>query len=76
MFGDGAVGTIPLVSKGASRVQRGAVNAKKTEAGAVECGARTEAKIHGAQIAKALKRTESATRQKAFGIGLSLDSRA
>ena len=28
------------------------------------------------QIAKALKRTESATRQKAFSIGLSLDSRA
>jgi len=25
------------------------VNAKKTEAGAVECGARTEAKIHGAK---------------------------
>jgi len=29
-----------------------------------------------AKIAKALKRTEGATRQKAFSIGLSLDSRA
>ena len=29
-----------------------------------------------AQIAKKLKRTEGATRQKAFSIGLSLDSRA
>jgi hypothetical protein len=28
------------------------------------------------KIAKSLKRTESATRQKAFSIGLSLDSRA
>jgi hypothetical protein len=28
------------------------------------------------KIAKALKRTEGATRQKAFSIGLSLDSRA
>jgi hypothetical protein len=28
------------------------------------------------KIAKALKRTEGATRQKAFSLGLSLDSRA
>lgn len=28
------------------------------------------------QIAKALKRTEGATRQKAFSMGLSLDTRA
>jgi hypothetical protein len=33
-------------------------------------------KKHAASIAKALKRTEGATRQKAFSMGLSLDSRA
>jgi hypothetical protein len=33
-------------------------------------------KKHAASIAKTLKRTEGATRQKAFGMGLSLDSRA
>jgi hypothetical protein len=32
-------------------------------------------KTHAASIAKALKRTEGATRQKAFSLGLSLDSR-
>ena len=32
-------------------------------------------KTHASKIAKALKRTEGATRQKAFGLGLSLDSR-
>jgi hypothetical protein len=33
-------------------------------------------KTPAAKIAKRLKRTEGATRQKAFSIGLSLDSRA
>ena len=33
-------------------------------------------KIRAAQIAKKLRRTEGATRQKAFSIGLSLDSRS
>jgi hypothetical protein len=33
-------------------------------------------KSPAAKIAKKLKRSESATRQKAFSIGLSLDSRA
>ena len=33
-------------------------------------------KKHAASIAKTLKRSEAATRQKAFSIGLSLDSRA
>jgi hypothetical protein len=33
-------------------------------------------KTHAARIAKTLKRTEGATRQKAFIMGLSLDSRA
>jgi hypothetical protein len=33
-------------------------------------------KTTAAQIAKKLKRTEGATRQKAFSIGLSLDSRS
>jgi hypothetical protein len=33
-------------------------------------------KVPAKKIAKSLKRTESATRQKAFSIGLSLDSRA
>ncbi len=33
-------------------------------------------KKHAASIAKTLKRSEGATRQKAFSIGLSLDSRA
>ena len=33
-------------------------------------------KTHAAKIAKALKRTEGATRYKAFSLGLSLDSRA
>jgi hypothetical protein len=32
-------------------------------------------KTRASQIAKRLKRTEGATRQKAFSIGLSLDSR-
>jgi hypothetical protein len=32
-------------------------------------------KMHAGKIAKSLKRTEGATRQKAFSIGLSLDSR-
>jgi hypothetical protein len=33
-------------------------------------------KTPASQIAKKLKRTEGATRQKAFSIGLSLDSRS
>jgi hypothetical protein len=33
-------------------------------------------KTHAARIAKTLKRTEGATRQKAFSLGVSLDSRA
>ena len=33
-------------------------------------------KTSAARIAKSLKRTEGATRQKAFSLGLSLDSRA
>ena len=33
-------------------------------------------KTTAARIAKALKRTEGATRQKAFSLGMSLDSRA
>jgi len=33
-------------------------------------------KTRAATIAKALKRTEEATRQKAFSMGLSLDSQA
>ena len=33
-------------------------------------------KAHAGRIAKTLKRTEGATRQKAFSMGLSLDSRA
>ena len=33
-------------------------------------------KTPAGKIAKALKRTEGATRQKAFSLGLSLDSRA
>jgi hypothetical protein len=33
-------------------------------------------KTHAANIAKTLKRTVGATRQKAFSMGLSLDSRA
>jgi hypothetical protein len=33
-------------------------------------------KTTAASIAKTLKRTEGATRQKAFSLGLSLDSRA
>jgi hypothetical protein len=33
-------------------------------------------KTPAGRIAKSLKRTESATRQKAFSMGLSLDSRA
>jgi hypothetical protein len=32
-------------------------------------------KAHAGSIAKALKRSEGATRQKAFSLGLSLDSR-
>jgi hypothetical protein len=33
-------------------------------------------KTRAAQIAKKLRRTEGATRQKAFSIGISLDSRS
>ena len=33
-------------------------------------------KIRASNIARTLKRTEGATRQKAFSLGLSLDSRA
>ena len=33
-------------------------------------------KTHAASLARSLKRTEGATRQKAFSMGLSLDSRA
>jgi hypothetical protein len=33
-------------------------------------------KRHAASVATALKRSEGATRQKAFSMGLSLDSRA
>jgi flagellar biogenesis protein FliO len=33
-------------------------------------------KAHAARIAKALNRTEGATRQKAFSMGVSLESRA
>jgi hypothetical protein len=33
-------------------------------------------KTHAAKIAKKLKRSEGATRQKAFSMGLSLDTRA
>jgi len=33
-------------------------------------------KTRAASIAKTLKRTEGATRQKAFSLGMSLDSRA
>ncbi len=33
-------------------------------------------KTRAASIARALRRTEGATRQKAFSLGLSLDSRA
>jgi hypothetical protein len=33
-------------------------------------------KVGAGKIAKRLKRTEGATRQKAFSLGLSLDSRA
>jgi hypothetical protein len=33
-------------------------------------------KTHAARIARTLKRSEGATRQKAFSIGVSLDSRA
>jgi hypothetical protein len=32
-------------------------------------------KTHAGRIAKALKRSEGATRQKAFSLGMSLDSR-
>jgi hypothetical protein len=35
-----------------------------------------KSKTPAARIAKKLKRTEGATRQKAFSIGLSLDSRS
>jgi hypothetical protein len=38
--------------------------------------AHAKRKRRAASIARALKRTEGATRQKAFSIGLSLDSRA
>jgi len=36
----------------------------------------TKKKTAASRIAKKLKRTEGATRQKAFSIGLSLDSRS
>jgi hypothetical protein len=38
--------------------------------------AHAKKKKRAASIARTLKRTEGATRQKAFSIGLSLDSRA
>jgi hypothetical protein len=41
-----------------------------------ELKAMARKKTPAAQIAKRLKRTEGATRQKAFSIGLSLDSRS
>jgi hypothetical protein len=41
-----------------------------------ELKALAKKKIAAAKIAKRLKRTEGATRQKAFSIGLSLDSRS
>ena len=45
-----------------------------TEVSALKTMARK--KTRASQIAKKLKRTEGATRQKAFSIGLSLDSRS
>jgi len=39
-------------------------------------GARSKEKTRAATIARTLKRTEGATRQKAFSMGLSLDTRA
>jgi len=41
-----------------------------------ELKAMARKKAKASQIAKKLKRTEGATRQKAFSIGLSLDSRS
>jgi hypothetical protein len=41
-----------------------------------ELKAMAKKKTTASQIAKKLKRTEGATRQKAFSIGLSLDSRS
>jgi hypothetical protein len=41
-----------------------------------ELKAMARKKTKASQIAKKLKRTEGATRQKAFSIGLSLDSRS
>ncbi len=41
-----------------------------------ELKALAKKKTAAARIAKKLKRTEGATRQKAFSIGLSLDSRS
>ena len=41
-----------------------------------ELRALAKKKTPTSRIAKALKRTEGATRQKAFSMGLSLDSRA
>jgi hypothetical protein len=41
-----------------------------------ELKAMARKKTKASQIAKRLKRTEGATRQKAFSIGLSLDSRS
>ncbi len=41
-----------------------------------ELRAMAKKKTTASQIAKKLKRTEGATRQKAFSIGLSLDSRS
>jgi hypothetical protein len=41
-----------------------------------ELKALAKKKTTAAKIAKKLKRTEGATRQKAFSIGLSLDSRS
>jgi hypothetical protein len=40
-----------------------------------ELKALARAKTPAGKIARALKRTEGATRQKAFGLGISLDSR-
>jgi hypothetical protein len=41
-----------------------------------ELKAMARKKTRASQIAKKLRRTEGATRQKAFSIGLSLDSRS
>ena len=46
-----------------------------TSAHVRELKALAKKKIPAGKIAKSLKRTEGATRQKAFSLGLSLDSR-